>query len=189
MKVVTSQEMRQIDQRSIHDLGIPGVVLMENAGRAVAKVIEEIFVSPKNKSIVILCGPGNNGGDGLVVARYLHGRQARIRLFLVGKKDNIRGEAETNLRIALNLGLVVKEIISPDDLNSLANELKNSDLVVDALLGTGASGPLRGMIKETVSLINRCSSKKLSIDIPTGVNANTGEVIDCLLYTSPSPRD
>jgi NAD(P)H-hydrate epimerase len=176
MKVVTSQEMKRLDELTIKTIGIPSIVLMENAGIKVVEVIEKEYSLLPGKSVYIVCGPGNNGGDGMVVARHLFNRRVRVKVFLLANKNRIKGDAATNLGIAEKLGIEVKEINSAQDLKLLRQELPNADIIVDALLGTGSTLPLRGLIRETVSLINQCSSYTIAVDLPTGLHADTGEV-------------
>ncbi len=176
MKVVTSQEMQKLDELAIKTIGIPSIVLMENAGIKVVEVIEKEYSPLPGKSIYILCGPGNNGGDGMVVARHLSNRGVRVKVFLLAEKNRIKGDAATNLSIAERLGIGVKEVNSTQDLKLLHQELNHADIIVDALLGIGSTLPLRGLMREVVSLINRCSRHTIAVDLPTGLDADTGEV-------------
>ena len=176
MKVVTSQEMQKLDKLAIKTIGIPSIVLMENAGIKVVEVMEKEYSPLSGKSIYILCGPGNNGGDGMVVARHLFNRGVRVKVFLLAEKNRIKGDAATNLSIAERLGIGVKEVNSTQDLKLLHQELNHADIIVDALLGTGSTLPLRGLMREVVSLINQCSRCTIAVDLPTGLDANTGEV-------------
>ncbi|MEA1965342.1 MAG: NAD(P)H-hydrate dehydratase [Candidatus Aerophobetes bacterium] len=176
MKLVTAEKMRKIDEETINSIGIPGILLMENAGRAVVETIKEEYSPLEEKSVCIFSGSGNNGGDGIVVARHLFAGGIKVRLFLLGRKEKIKGETAINLKIAFNLGVQIKEVTSSEGMKSLKEELKLADIVVDALLGTGAKGAPRGIMKEIVSLINRFSRNIVAVDIPTGVDADTGEV-------------
>jgi NAD(P)H-hydrate epimerase len=176
MKVVTSQEMQKLDKLAIKKIGIPSIVLMENAGIKVAEVIEKECAPLSGRSVYILCGPGNNGGDGMVVARHLFNRGVRLKVFLLAEKNRIKGDAATNLGIAEKLGIGIKEVNSVQDLKLLRQELPYADITVDALLGTGSTLPLRGLLKKAVGLINQCSSHTVAVDLPTGLDADTGEV-------------
>ncbi|MFQ6067629.1 MAG: NAD(P)H-hydrate dehydratase [bacterium] len=176
MKVVTSQEMQKLDKLAIKRIGIPSIVLMENAGIKVTEVIEKECGPLCAKSVYILCGPGNNGGDGMVVARHLLNRGVKMKVFLLARKNRIKGDAATNLDIAEKLGIGVKEVTSARDLRLLHRELPNADIIVDALLGTGSTLPLRGLLREAVGLINQSSGHSIAIDLPTGLHADTGEV-------------
>ncbi|MCD6319023.1 NAD(P)H-hydrate dehydratase [Candidatus Aerophobetes bacterium] len=168
--------MRELDSLAIEKIGIPGLVLMENAGEKVAELIEEKCSPLSGKLIYIFCGRGNNGGDGLVAARHLFNKRCRVRVFLATQKDKLKGDAATNLKIALNIGIDVREIVSESDVFSLKKELEKKRVIVDALLGTGAKGAPRGVIKELIKLINSLEGNVVAVDIPSGVDADTGEV-------------
>ena len=176
MKIVSAEEMRGIDAEAIKKLKIPSLVLMENAGLGVTQVIEKEYFPVGGRSISIFCGPGNNGGDGMVVARHLFNRDARVRVFLLTEKSKIRGDAATNLEIILNMGISVKELLLAEHVRDLRKELISQDLIVDAILGTGSKGAPRGLIKEAISLINGLKTPTLSVDLPTGIDADTGQV-------------
>lgn len=176
MKIVSAEEMRSIDAEAIKKLKIPSIVLMENAGLGVVQVIEEEYFPPMGKFISVFCGPGNNGGDGMVVARHLFNRDARVRVFLLTEKTKIRGDAATNLEIILNMGISVNELLLAEHVRDLKEELISEDLIVDAILGTGSKGAPRGLIRETISLINGLKTPTISVDLPTGIDADTGQV-------------
>jgi len=176
MKLLTSNEMRELDNLTTEKIGIAGLILMENAGKKVAELIEEKSSPLPGKLIYIFCGRGNNGGDGLVAARHLFNKRCRVKVFLATQKDKLKGNAATNLNIALNMGIDVREIVSESDISSLKKELEKKRVIVDALLGTGVRGAPRGIIKELIKLINELEGNVVAIDIPSGVDANTGEV-------------
>jgi len=176
MKLLTCNEMRELDSLAIEKIGIPGLVLMENAGGKVAELIEEKCSPLSGKLIYIFCGRGNNGGDGLVAARHLFNKRCRVRVFLATQKDKLKGDAATNLKIALNIGIDVREIVSESNIFSLKKELEKKRVIVDALLGTGAKGAPRGVIKELIKLINSLEGNVVAVDIPSGVDADTGGV-------------
>jgi len=175
MKLVTSEEMRQIDKKAIEGIGIPSIVLMENAGLQVANTIEEKYSPLREKSVYIFAGSGNNGGDGMVVARHLFNQKVKVKVFLLTEKKNIKGDAATNLTIAEKMGIPMREITSPALLKSLERELEKADIVIDALLGTGAKGAPRGLMREVIILINKHSEHTVAIDIPTGIDADKGK--------------
>ncbi len=177
MKLLSCNEMRELDNLTIEKIGFPGLTLMENAGRKVAELIEKKWPPLPGKLIYIFCGRGNNGGDGLVVARHLFNKRCRVRVFLATQKDKLKGDASTNLKIALNIGINVKEVVSKSNIFSLKKEqLEKEGIVVDALLGTGAKGAPRGVIKELIKLINKWEGNVVAVDIPSGVDADTGQV-------------
>ncbi|TET86385.1 NAD(P)H-hydrate dehydratase [Candidatus Aerophobetes bacterium] len=176
MKLVTSEEMRRIDKKAIEEIGIPSIVLMENAGLKVADAIERKYGPLKEKYVYIFAGSGNNGGDGMVVARHLFNQKVKAKIFLLAEKKNIKGDAATNLAITEKMGIPMREITSPAFMESLEKELAKADIVVDALLGTGAKGAPRGLMKKVIDLINKHSKNTVAVDIPTGVDADRGEV-------------
>jgi len=168
--------MRLLDRISINKIGIPGIVLMENAGKAVASFISKNWSS--FSEVYFFCGPGNNGGDGLVAARHLYNKGYKVKIFLLGTKEKMKGEAAINLRIISNMKISIQEVFSPAHLSSLQKSgNKGKVILVDALLGTGAKGAPRGILKEIIDLINGWKTVKIAVDIPTGVNADTGEVL------------
>lgn len=170
--VVTSSEMVEIDRVSIEEMQIPGVVLMENAGTGVVAEIERRLGDLAEKQALIFCGKGNNGGDGYVIARHLYNRGAQVAVFLAGKKEMIKGDALTNLKILANMGIAVQEISSVDQIPSF----RRIDVVVDALLGTGVTGPVTGFLADLIQFINELESPIISVDLPSGMETDTGAV-------------
>lgn len=173
LRYVTPEEMRRIDAFAIKAVGIPGVVLMENAGRA---VFEQSYKSlaGNGKPAVILCGHGNNGGDGFVVARHLINNGVDTSVHVVGAISKIKGDAGVNLRILRRMGVSIDRI-TKKSLPELRTRLKNAGLIVDALLGTGLSGEVSGLFREVISLINGAGCPVLAIDIPSGLDGVTGK--------------
>ncbi len=168
MNVVTAAEMRQIDQDTIEGIGIPGIVLMETAGSEIVRVIERHYSTAQ--SIVIFVGKGNNGGDGLVIARQLSHTGCDVSIFLVSPAESFTGEARTNLDIARNLGLKIEEIQA--DFAFL--DTLHCDLLIDAIFGTGLHGNVRDPIANIINAINDLSIPILSVDLPSGLDADTG---------------
>ena len=163
MKVLTAQEMAEIDRKTIEEVGIPSPVLMENAGRAVAEVVKDRF--PDARKILCVAGKGNNGGDAIVVARLLHLGGTDTSLFLIS--EELSPDAELQLRIAKNVGVrVVKEL--PD--------LGQFDLIIDGLLGTGFRPPAKGRYREIIERINSSGVPVVAIDLPSGLEAGSGRV-------------
>ena len=138
MRIVTASQMRSIDEKTIDVAGIPGIVLMENAGRAIVQSIYSNF--PEASRIAILVGKGNNGGDGLVVARHLVMSGVSVIVFLFSPPGSFQGDAQTNLSIVQKLGLPMQEVDSETDLNQIEESLTEGDLVVDSIFGTGLRG-------------------------------------------------
>ena len=186
MKVVTAAEMRQIDQDTIEGIGIPGIVLMETAGSAIVRAIERHY--PTCQRIGIFAGKGNNGGDGIVIARQLAHIGRDVHLFLVSPQESFTGEAQTNLQIAKRLtasfglqtapkdGLRIEEILTDAALepDTSLNRIASCDLLVDAIFGTGLRGTVRDPIATVINAINRLPTPVLSVDLPSGLDADTG---------------
>ena len=180
MKVVTAAEMRQIDQETIEGIGIPGIVLMETAGSAIIRAIDQHY--PTSQRIGIVVGKGNNGGDGLVIARQLAHAGRDVHLFLVSPPESFTGEAEINLQIAKNLGLQIAEILTDAKLgydffrerSTSLNHIASCELLVDAIFGTGLRGTVRDPIATVINAINSLATPILSVDLPSGLDADMG---------------
>ena len=142
MRVLTAKEMRHIDEYAIKEWGIPSLVLMENAGTGVLRILESAFPGLLQRRVAILVGPGNNGGDGLVLARHLLNRNGRVKVYLFGQEGQLSPECQHNLDLYIKIGGELS-FIDHQGLTKLKFALAMADLVVDALLGTGAQGPLR----------------------------------------------
>ncbi|MBU4560961.1 NAD(P)H-hydrate dehydratase [bacterium] len=175
MRVVTAEEMREIDRKTIAS-GIPSIELMENAGRAVAKAIKSHYRPLRGKEISIFCGKGNNGGDGLVIARLLAKEKAKIKIFLLTRKKELKKDPKTNLRKALKQKIEVIETDTSQKLKKFRQEIKKSDLIVDAILGTGIKGAPKGLEAKAIKFINSLKKPMVSVDIPSGVEGSTGRV-------------
>jgi NAD(P)H-hydrate epimerase len=172
MKLVTSRQMRNIDTKTIKGEKIPGLKLMEKAGKGSAEVAKKILVNDcKDKKVLIFCGRGNNGGDGFVVGRYLSQWGAEVKLFLLGKKKDVKGDAKTNMKKAQDMGLLIKELSQKKELP----KNPNSHLMIDAIFGTGFQGKAEGLYAHAIEFINKSNSPVLSIDVPSGLNADTGD--------------
>ncbi len=171
--IVTAEEMRNLDEATIRG-GVSGLRLMENAGRGVFENLIGAFTPSKKSTIVIVCGKGNNGGDGFVVARLLKRKGYKVRVFLLGSKGEVTGDAGVNLERCRKAGIGVVEV-TEKNFDTLENAIDKSTVVVDAIFGTGFQGEPRGIASRAIELMNNCSAKKVSIDIPSGVNASTGE--------------
>ena len=177
MKILTSREMREIDRATIEDFGIPGPVLMENAGLQVIKALKIRFPRLAGERVVIVAGKGNNGGDGFVVARHLLNLGAEPTVLLLASKNELKGDAALNLGIILKLGIPVREITSRDDWSRSRLDLLHASLIVDALFGTGLLKPLDGLYARAVEDMNRAKSFRVAVDIPSGLSADTFELI------------
>ena len=175
--VLTVTQIREADRRAIEDVGIPGVVLMENAGRGAADVALDMLGTSVQPHVLVLAGRGNNGGDGFVVARHLYNHGVGVSVCVLAKFDDIKGDARTNFEIVQRMGLDVREIELPGGKDALSEELQAADLVVDALLGTGAKGEIRDPFRTAVELINASKRPVLAVDIPSGLEGDTGAVL------------
>lgn len=176
MKIVTGTQMQLLDRRTITEAHIPGKVLMERAGEGVVEHLEQRFGPARGKTVTILCGKGNNGGDGLVVARLLHRRRARVQVvFLTPVSDFSLDAAAMHRRfIAVAGRSSVKPFRSTDQVQAL---LESSDLVIDALLGTGLSADVTGNYLAAIELINSAGKPVIAVDIPSGLHADNGAVL------------
>jgi hydroxyethylthiazole kinase-like uncharacterized protein yjeF len=180
MKLVTASEMQELDRRAIQDLGIPSLVLMENAGRTTYQILRREFPGLQGE-VAVVAGRGNNGGDGFVVARYLANAGLPVAVFLLGPRDRVSGDAKVNLEILAPLGVAVKEILTEADLNPALRRLGRAALIVDALLGTGLNSPVKGLMAALIDGLNQLGTPVLAVDIPTGLSADTGEVLGVAL--------
>ena len=175
MRPMTRAEVRGIDRRAIEEYGIPGMVLMENAGRGAADVAMAMVAGIDAPRVAILCGKGNNGGDGFVMARHLHNRGVPVDLFYAGRAEDAGdGDGAANMRIALRMGLPFEEVADPSAAEALAGRLDHHDLVVDALLGTGLIGEVREPARSLIRAINAAGKPVLAADIPSGLDCDEG---------------
>jgi ADP-dependent NAD(P)H-hydrate dehydratase / NAD(P)H-hydrate epimerase len=173
MRVLNTRQMREADRRTIEEIGIPSIVLMENAGRQAVAAMEAAFDDLATSQVGVLCGRGNNGGDGFVVARTLIQRGVDVGVFLLGSVAEVSGDARINLEILGRIGLTVVEITSAQDWELHFTEISECDLIVDAILGTGFRGQLSGFLETVVADVNALGVPVVSIDLPTGLSADT----------------
>ncbi len=177
VKIVTAREMQSIDEKAINNFNIPGIVLMENAGLGVVKKIKEIFSSQiEGKRVMIFCGKGNNGGDGMVVARHLMNNGLDVKLFLTCSPSEIKGDAATNLKTLQSMGAKIYPVINKKDLHRADISMLYTDLVIDAIYGTGFKGKAQGVTAELIKIINQNNRPIISVDLPSGLEADTGKV-------------
>lgn len=179
--VVTSEEMQARDRYAIEKLKIPSIVLMENAGRCVVEIMEHQFGRLQNAPVLVICGKGNNGGDGYVAARHLYNRGADVTVLSLGKENELKNDAKINFKI-------LKELVRRENPKLLRlllyrsgrmlSAFTKSDFILDAIFGTGFSGEVKDPYSSIVEWINRQSSRVVSIDVPSGVDADTGDVVN-----------
>ena len=182
MKIVTPTQMREIDRRSIEDLGIPGEDLMERAGAAVAAEVQSLLASGKiDPFVILLAGKGNNGGDALVAARLLSEKGIKVLTFLLATAATLKGSAALNLDRLVRDKSPLQELVDEEGLESLQKLLPTADLIVDGIFGTGFKGQARGIAAEVIKLVNRTVLVRplvrvIAIDIPSGLDGETGKV-------------
>ena len=168
--LLTSSQMASVDRRAI-DGGASGIDLMEAAGRGAAQVVEDLLGGFQNRRLVVLCGKGNNGGDGFVIARRAAQRGATVQVFLATAASEIKGDAKTNLdRLPANIAQSV------DRIATVQGALARADAAVDALLGTGTRGIARGIYADLINALDRAKCPVVAVDVPSGLNADTGEI-------------
>jgi NAD(P)H-hydrate epimerase len=176
MFIVTSQEMREMDRLTIESFGIPGIVLMENAGRATAQVLLREIPHLQNKKVGVMAGKGNNGGDGFVIARYLAENGVCVTIYLLTQKEKVKGDAASNLYLIEKMNIPVEEVPDSTAFASYLLDLTQHDLWVDAILGTGLQSDITGLYKEVIDFLNCTGRPIFAVDIPSGVNSDTGQV-------------
>lgn len=173
MKVASVAEMRAMDRQAVERFFIPEEILMENAGLAACAVLSRA-TEVKGQRCAVLCGPGNNGGDGFVVARCFHAAGALVAVFLAGEEGKFKGAATGNLKILRQLPVAIRQVQSAE---AIRGELMDCRVLVDALLGTGLDREVSGLYRDLIQLMNESGKTILSLDIPSGINGDTGAVM------------
>ena len=173
--ILTREQIRQVDGIAIEELKIPGIVLMENAGRnAASRILHEVQARGARR-VVIFCGPGNNGGDGFVIARHLTNAGIETFVYLAGDPARLTGDCATNHAIALNMNIPVEHVGDAAAAAAAAGTLRSDGVVVDALLGTGFKGDVRAPLDELIRGINAAAKTlTVAVDVPSGLDCNTG---------------
>ncbi|MEQ1913115.1 MAG: NAD(P)H-hydrate epimerase, partial [Vicinamibacterales bacterium] len=177
MRVLNAAQMREADRRTIEEIGIPSLVLMENAGRQVVAAMEAIHGDLHEHQVAVLCGRGNNGGDGFVVARTLLQRGVDVSVFLIGRVADVRGDARINLEILGRLGFTTVEVADSQAWELHFSEVAGSSLIVDAIFGTGLNAPLSGLLETVAADVNGSGIPVVAIDLPSGLSADSREPI------------
>jgi NAD(P)H-hydrate epimerase len=177
--VMTRDQVRAFDTHAINTLGVPGVVLMENAGRSCAELIKEKLENINKPKVCIFCGTGNNGGDGYVIARHLGNYGYQVTVVIFGEHNKIKGDARINLEIlqSLNQNIEYMNPDSDDIVNQVDRYAAGADLIVDSLLGTGLTGEVKSSYKQLIEAINELQCPILAVDIPSGLDCDTGEIL------------
>jgi ADP-dependent NAD(P)H-hydrate dehydratase / NAD(P)H-hydrate epimerase len=174
--VVTAEEMRALDAATIEGLGLPGAILMENAGRRVADVLLGEWIRG-GEHVAVVCGAGNNGGDGYVIARRLRDEGVDAVVYLAAAEDKLAGDARLHHEVYRNMGGPVVSIAGAAGLAEHAHAIERADIAVDAVFGTGLARAVSGHYRAVIETINRCRGRRLAVDIPSGLSADTGEAL------------
>ncbi len=174
MKLANAKQMRKLDETAINDYGIPGIVLMENAGVGTVQAINETYGPFEDHTVIIIVGPGNNGGDGLVIARHILQQGGFPIVFLLVSPEKIKGDAATNLQIVQNLDIPIYPLTDSEQLGGLQDYLAGCDMVIDAIFGTGLKRPVSGHYATAISMVNQALVPVVSADIPSGLDSDTG---------------
>lgn len=177
---VFGEEMKLIDKYCIKNLGIPGIVLMENAALKVLKNIE----MNKYNTFVIVCGVGNNGGDGLALGRHLMVQGKKVRFFILGNMDRGSNDFSVNYNIIKNINGDIVHINSDKELSLFKDSIIDSDIIIDSIFGTGLTRNVEGIFKDVILSINKSEKYVISIDIPSGLDGNTGKILGICVKAS-----
>jgi ADP-dependent NAD(P)H-hydrate dehydratase / NAD(P)H-hydrate epimerase len=175
MRVLNAQQMREADQRTIEDVGIPSLVLMENAGRQVVAALEASYEEALKGRVAVLCGRGSNGGDGFVVARTLAQRGTEPLVVLLASVAEVRGDARVNLDILGRIGITIVEVTEAQAWELHFSEVSRCNLIVDAIFGTGFRGPIQGLLGTVVADVNGSGIPIVAVDLPSGLSADSHE--------------
>jgi NAD(P)H-hydrate epimerase len=171
--LLSRSQVRELDRRATLEYGVPGVVLMENAGRGAAELLRSLGI---HGPVVICCGKGNNGGDGFVIARHLDIHNVPVKVLLFSQPEALTGDAAVNYGSISKAGLPIKTHSGPTVAEDvLRGEFSTAAWIVDALFGTGLSGPLRAPFDGIVQAINASAARVLAVDIPSGLDCDTGQ--------------
>jgi len=182
--LVKASEIQEMDRLTIEDLGIPGVVLMENAARGASGAFLAHFAPSPNSRVLVLCGRGNNGGDGYVMARVLSEAGLQVIVLVLAEFKNITGDALLNLEILRRMGVEIQEVPSEEQWKKQRRHLKGCDFIIDGLLGTGLHSPVKGFYARVIGDLNKTNKPVTAIDIPSGLNADTGQPMGVAVQAS-----
>ena len=184
MILVTANEMQQMDRRTIESFGIPGRVLMENAGRGATRFFFKQFSDLENKRIGVIAGRGNNGGDGFVIARYLAQSGITVKVYLLTGSHRITGDAAANLKLLSPLEIPVIEIPDKSSFSAHQSTMAGLDIWIDAILGTGLKSDVKGYFQTIIDFINAFKKPVFAVDIPSGLNSDTGRPCGTCIHAS-----
>ncbi|MFW6059401.1 MAG: NAD(P)H-hydrate epimerase [Phycisphaeraceae bacterium] len=178
---LTRDQVREVDRLAIHELNIPGVVLMENAGLNATAALLDFLRQQRHLEIpdlqaAVLCGGGNNGGDGYVIARHLHNRGTPVTCYALTDPEELTGDAAVNHRICANMGLPIERVLTESDVPTAADQWRERHVIVDALLGTGFRGAVREPMAAAIEAVNGLAEATVvAVDVPSGLDCNRGE--------------
>ncbi|MCD6585563.1 MAG: NAD(P)H-hydrate dehydratase [Desulfobacteraceae bacterium] len=172
MHILTADEIREMDRQTIESFGLPGRVLMENAGRGAARVLMNRFPNISSKRVAIAAGRGNNGGDGFVIARYLAQAGVSVTVYLLSASSRLSGDAAANYNLLAALNIPIKEITNEENFNQVKAEMAHHQLWVDAIFGTGLNSDVKGLFKLVINYINKLNRPMISVDIPSGLHTD-----------------
>jgi NAD(P)H-hydrate epimerase len=168
---LTRAQVRELDERATKEFGVPSIVLMENAGRNCADLMMSFGML---RLVVVCCGKGNNGGDGFVIARHLDRMDVPVTVILLAAADSLQGDARTNVEIVQKTGLRIMEVSLPQNRNAVETTLQQADWIVDALFGIGLNSAPMSPFTEVIEMINRSSAQVLAVDVPSGLDCDSG---------------
>lgn len=171
-RTLSRDAVREVDRVAIEEFGVPGIVLMENAGRNAAELLAAKLGGGQ---VVVCCGKGNNGGDGFVIARHLDNRGVDVRVLLFAEPNSLTGDAATNCGIVQKAGIPLTVFAGDVDLSAMDTELQDAAWIVDALLGTGIAGTVREPYATVIAAINASPAKAFAVDLPSGLDCDRGE--------------
>jgi len=178
-EALTCDQIRELDVLAIEHVGIPGIVLMENAGRSIAEFIYDRLYEPVGAAVLILCGPGNNGGDGFVISRHLRNAGVATTVALAAPPEKSQGDALINLRVLERLSAPLLRAFEEQGLAQVRELAEQAEVIVDALLGTGSKGSPRGTIADLIRIANAAPrARRVAVDIPSGLDADSGRPCD-----------
>ncbi len=167
--------MREVDSITIEEVGIPGIVLMENAGTGIVRTMERVIKNLARKKVLVVCGKGNNGGDGFVIARHLFLKSVNLQIILLGTVKSLQGEARTNADSARKLNIPLLEMTQANS-SQLSHALRHSQVIVDAIFGTGLTRKVDGLTASVIRKLNVSGKFVVAVDIPSGIDSDTGQL-------------
>ena len=173
LRPLSRSEVREVDRRSIEECHLPGIVLMENAGRGATEVLLELGLS---EPVYILAGKGNNGGDGFVIARFLQLADIRAHVLTPFQQTDVGSDALIQMNVLLAAGIPIEFGVTATD---IADRVTSASWIIDALLGTGAQGAVREPVGAIAEVVNKSAARVVSIDVPTGLDCDTGKPLGC----------